>query len=178
MKRIFTLLALALALATASHAGEGHDHDHDAPAAPSGPALPRFSAVSEAFELVGIVNGQHLALYLDRFADNAPVEGASLELEVAGRKLTVAARAPGEYEARLPEPLKPGVTPVTATVEANGETDMLAGDLEIQQQATPVSTASDWPRLAGWAAAALVAAALATFTVRRMKAHRKPGGAA
>ena len=47
--------AIGIALSvTTSWAGEGHDHD-EAPVAAGGPALPRFTAESELFELVGEV---------------------------------------------------------------------------------------------------------------------------
>ena len=90
MRRPHSLAALACAAwmaATApiALAGDGHDHG-DAPAASSGPALPRFAAVSETFELVGVVNGKRLTLYLDRYADGSPVKGAKLELELGGVK--------------------------------------------------------------------------------------------
>ena len=37
----------------------------------AGTALPRFAAVSETFELVGVLDGKQVTLYLDRFADIA-----------------------------------------------------------------------------------------------------------
>ena len=49
------LIALAVCVPMA-RAGEGHDHGSEAPAAAS-QALPRFTAVSEAFELVGVLSG-------------------------------------------------------------------------------------------------------------------------
>lgn len=59
------LLLGALWMATIpAQAGEGHDHG-EAPAAAAGSALPRFSAGSELFELVGVLNGKQLTLYLD-----------------------------------------------------------------------------------------------------------------
>ena len=57
---IFTLLS-QLAIA-----GPGHDHGDTAPQA-SGSALPRFTATSEDLELVGILNGKLVTLYLNRF---------------------------------------------------------------------------------------------------------------
>ncbi|NCV59747.1 MAG: hypothetical protein EBW47_13355, partial [Betaproteobacteria bacterium] len=51
-----TLLALLLTLfIPLAIAGPGHDHGDTAPQA-TGSALPRFTAVSEDLELVGIVN--------------------------------------------------------------------------------------------------------------------------
>ena len=79
------LLAAVILVASPAWAGEGHDHGDAAPAA-VGKALPRFSAVSETFELVGILSGKQITLYLDRFADNSPVRGAQIELEIGGAK--------------------------------------------------------------------------------------------
>ena len=78
-------IALAAPLAWA---GDGHDHG-EAPAATAGPASPRFTATSETFELVGVVNGKQLTLYLDRYADGSPVKDAKLELELGGVKVPV-----------------------------------------------------------------------------------------
>ena len=55
MKSTPILAALMLSAAWPAWAGEGHDHG-DAPAAMAGPALPRFTAVSELFELVGVLD--------------------------------------------------------------------------------------------------------------------------
>ncbi|HMM73584.1 MAG TPA: hypothetical protein PKC22_15425, partial [Rhodocyclaceae bacterium] len=78
-------IATALLLSPLARASEGHDHG-DATPATTGPALPRFIAVSDIFELVGVLNGKHITLYLDRTADNTPVTDAQIELEVAGEK--------------------------------------------------------------------------------------------
>ena len=64
----FSTLGLALLLgllpATAL-AGPGHG---ESPAAATGTALPRFAATSDLFELVGVLDGQKIALYLDHAA--------------------------------------------------------------------------------------------------------------
>lgn len=176
MKRILSTLALLLTLVPPARAEEGHGHD--APAADSGPALPRFSAVSEAFELVGVVNGKQLAIYLDRFDDNSPVPDARLELEVGGKKVPVAVHAPGEYEAALPEELKPGVTPVTVTLEVKGETDLLAANIDIHEVEHAEAGGPGWQRSLAWASGALVAALLALTAARKLKSRRTAGGAA
>lgn len=176
MKSIFLTLALLAALVAPTHADEGHSHD--APAAASGPALPRFSAVSEAFELVGVVNGKQLALYLDRFDDNSPVPDAKLELEVGGKKVPVTVHAPGEYEATLPEELKPGVTPVTVALEVKGETDILAGEVDIHEDEHEEAAGTNWKRYAVWGGGALVALGAATFLARRRVSRRAVGSAA
>lgn len=178
MKPILLNLALLVSLAGPAWAADEHGHDHDAPAAASGPALPRFAAVSEAFELVGVVNGKQLAIYLDRFDDNSPVEGAKLELEVGGKKVDVKPHAAGEYEATLAEELKPGVTPVTVTLEVKGETDILASEIDIHEEEHADEHRAGWTRYAAWGAAALVGVGLAVAAARRFKSRRTVGGAA
>jgi hypothetical protein len=98
---IFTLLS-PLAIA-----GPGHDHGETAPQA-TGSALPRFAAASEDLELVGIVNGKLVTLYLDRFKDNSPVNDAEIEIDMAGSKYKAEKHADGEYEVTLKDTLKPG----------------------------------------------------------------------
>ena len=178
MKNIFFTLALLVSLAGPAWAADEHGHDHDAPATAAGPALPRFSAVSDAFELVGVINGKQLAIYLDRFADNSPVEGAKLEMEVGGKKVEVKPHAPGEYEATLAEELKPGVTPMTVTVQAGNETDILAGDIDIHEEEHADEHGAGWTRYAAWGAAALAAVGLAAAAARRFKGRRAVGGSA
>ncbi|WP_137734510.1 hypothetical protein [Pseudaquabacterium pictum] len=173
------LVSLATAWATAAHAGPGHDHGDAAPA-PSGPALPRFTATSETFELVGVLNGRQLTLYLDRAADNAPVAGAQIALEIAGVQHQAQAQD-DTYGVTLAEPPKPGVLPVTATVTTGAELDLLAGELDLQEDAHADGAAHShaWPAPAGWAAAGLAALAALIAIGRRLAARRqRPTGAA
>src|SRR3990167_3228700 len=128
------LFAAVLLVATPAWAGEGHDHGDAAPAS-VGEALPRFSAVSETFELVGVLSGKQITLSLDRFADNSPVREAQIELEIGGAKLKAVKQAGDAYEVVLAEAPKPGVLPVTATVTAGNDADLLAGELDIHEAA-------------------------------------------
>ena len=66
MKSSHSQAALCLAVvllgnALPAIAGDGHDHGDAAPAA-TGTALPRFAAVSETFELVGVLDGKQVTL--------------------------------------------------------------------------------------------------------------------
>ena len=169
---IILTMAGLFTVATARAAGEGHSHGDEKPNA-SSPGAPRFAATSELFELVGVVNGTQLTLYLDHSADNSPVKGAKLELELGGSKIEVKPRADGEFDASLAQPLKPGVTPVTATVTAGTESDLLAGEIAIPDPAhAEAAPAAGWRRYAGWTAAGLaLLGALAWFT-RRLVGQR------
>ena len=154
-------------------AGEGHDHG-EAPAAAVGSAQPRFTAVSETFELVGVLSGQRLTLYLDRAADNSPVKDARLELELGGAKIDVKPHGEGEFEALLAQPLPPGVTAVTATVVAGQETDLLAGELDIREGAQADASAGGrpWKKYSIWLLAGLLTLALLVVGLRRFRANR------
>ncbi len=180
-KLLLAWLALAaLTLAPASRADDGHNHDAS-PAAASGPALPRFAASSDLFELVGVVDGKRLTIYLDRFADNSPVQNAKVDLEVGGAKVALTEHEPGEFEGALADALKAGVTPVTATVVAGHETDLLAGDLDVHEDAHAApAAASGWTRYGPWALGAAVLAALSAWWMRRDATARRArvGGAA
>ncbi|HRH85786.1 MAG TPA: hypothetical protein PLO41_02965 [Rubrivivax sp.] len=169
-------LIAALTVSPLARAGDGHDHG-DAPAASTGPALPRFAAVSEAFELVGVLNGKQITLYLDRAADNAPVTDAQIELEIAGAKLKAQKHDGHEdaYEVVLAAAPKPGVLPITATVTAGQEVDLLAGELDLHEAAHADEAAHvhSGKEYAGWGAAAAAALVVLTLVGRRVAASRQ-----
>ena len=172
------LAALLGLLAVAAQAHEGHD---DAPAAVQADAAPRFAAVSDQFELVGVIDGRRLTLYLDHAADNRPVHEAQLELEVGGQALVVTRVAEGQYQAELAQPLADGETPVTATVIAGADSDLLAADIDwhAPAAAAPAPAWAGKSRLAAAAGAALLAiAALWAWRRSRRAANPRVGGAA
>ena len=178
MKISNTVMALAVAamllgVAPQVTADAGHDHG-DAPTAAAGPALPRFAAVSELFELVGVVKGNKVTLYLDRFADNSPVRNASLELQFDGNELPVEAHGDGKFEASLPQGLKEGVVSVTATVIAGEESDLLAGDLELRggSGAHPEAVGSSWRTYGGWVGAGALVLGLVGWGALRKGRNR------
>lgn len=138
-KRLALQAACCLLLggaATPLFAHEGHDHDEAAQPA-SRSILPRFAAVADDFELVGVLAGTDLLLYLDDPRSNAPIDGASIELEalVAGAKAPLLQQAErvglGTY--RLPAGPLAGVGrhALTLTVSAGEASDLLLAELEI-----------------------------------------------
>lgn len=153
-------------------AGEGHDHGTVAAPA-TGAALPRFEAVSEAFELVGVINGKQLTLYLDRYADNSPVNDAQIEIEMGTQKFKAEPHGDGEYEVMLQEPLKTGQMAVTATVVAGGVTDLLATELDVHEDANATRVGLTWKSMVLWAVAGLFALlALGALLRKRAQARR------
>ncbi|MBL8478044.1 MAG: hypothetical protein JNK59_01945, partial [Sterolibacteriaceae bacterium] len=92
---MFVLFSVLLALSSAQ-AHEGHVHADEAQAAPATVA-PRFAARTDAFELVGVLAGGELWLYVDRADNNAPVDQAEIELESGAFKARAERSAPAVY---------------------------------------------------------------------------------
>ena len=86
------------------------------------------------------------------------------------------------FEVVLKEAPKPGVLPITATVTAGAEVDLLAGELDLHEAAHTDEPAHEhsWKEFAGWAAGGLAALAALVFGGRRLLAVRqvRAGGAA
>ncbi len=174
LHRSLAAFTLCAACWFAPHAFAAGDHGAEASSSTSS-ALPRFSAVSEVFELVGVLNGKQITLYLDRAGDNSPVRDAVIELEVAGVKYKAAKQGDDEYEVVLKDVPKPGALAITAAVTAGAEADLLAGELDLHDDAaaTAAAPAHGWQEYAMWAAVALVVLVLSIWGIRRMLAGRR-----
>ena len=184
MKSTAVLAAALLAATIPAFAGDGHDHG-EAPISAGSPAAPRFSSASDIFELVGVVEGKRLALYLSRYGDSSPVKDARLEIELGGVKIPVEAHGEGQFEAMLAAAPKAGVIPVAATIYAGDETDLLAGDFDIHDEGVAAGAANvrGWRDYATWGIGAALALLLAAFGLRRFVSLRNTqtarlGGAA
>lgn len=175
----FGLALLAVLFCMPALADEGHSHDA-APTAPSGPALPRFSASSERFEVVGVIDGKQLTLYLDHHDSNAPVEGATVEVDLGGAKLALEEHEPGEFEGALAQPLAPGETPVRVSIKTQAQSDTLSTDVDLHAEEAHAEAPASHPgrRLIAWGAGALALGLLLAWALRRSMARRVAGGAA
>ncbi len=133
-------VAAAALLATArAPAHEGHDHGPPPPTAAS-PTSPRVVATSEKYQLVGIVEGEVLVVYLDRTEDNAPVTGATIEVSLNGEAFKAELQEKtGTYEVTAPLLRKPGSHEVLVTLSEGGVDDLLVGTLTIPQPAAASS---------------------------------------
>lgn len=165
--RLTMACLLAGLIATSSAlAHEGESHEPPPPAARA--TQPRFVASSESFELVGVVEGAQLTLYLDRADTNAPVDAAQIELDVGGEKLNAAPKGEGRYAVPLPKAALAAAraVPIIATVTAGDESDLLNAELPAPPHEHPPTRA---PRAWLWSLAALLAAllALTVFIKRR-----------
>ena len=130
---MFRAALCAAALASFSGGGsllahEGHDHDAPPPAAIANLA-PRAEAVSELYELVAIARAGELVIYLDRFATNESVDGASIEVETPAGPEPARAMANEPYRLSAPWSNKPGSYDLIFTVTKDGIADVLPATL-------------------------------------------------
>lgn len=161
------VLALCLGLASPSQADDGHGHG-EAPSGAGQAASPRVEAHSDLFELVGVVDKGQMTVYLDRFGTNEPVAGAKIEFESGAVKGVAQAQPDGTYLAKLETPLKHGDHPFSFTVTAGSDTDLLAGDLRIEDEHPHEEAAArPWARWAAFAAGAAAIAAALLFAFKR-----------
>ena len=152
-------------------AGDGHDHG-DAPAAATGTAAPRLTSHSDLFELVGMVEGNEMKIYLDRFTTNEPVTDAKIEVEIGNIKGIAAAQADGSYIFKNDVFTKPGDLSVSFTIIAGKDADLLAGDLKIDgpiDDHAHDENAKPWLRWAAYAGGALLLAAIVFVAMRRRR---------
>jgi RND family efflux transporter MFP subunit len=111
-------------------AHDGHDHGAPAPA-PISSLAPRAEAASEAHELVAIARDGVLAIYLDRFSTNEPVDGAMIEIETPAGPQKAEAK-PGEpYRLDALWSSKPGSYDLIFTIAHDRNVDVLPARLVI-----------------------------------------------
>lgn len=132
------LVAVVVTIASAigtTQAHEGHDHQDEAPAAVATAVPAGAESASDQFELVALPRGGGLDIYLDAYATNAPVEGASIEIEPpeGARKAQAAAGQPYRLEGEFLK--KPGHYDLIATVQAAGTTDVLPLSIGVPEPA-------------------------------------------
>jgi cobalt-zinc-cadmium efflux system membrane fusion protein len=138
-------------------AHEGHDHGEQPPVATG--ALPRGETDSKAFEIVAVVSGENLEIYLDRFATNEPVTGAAIEVESPTGSAKATESAGGIYRVPAPWFAKRERTDLIFTVTSENTTDILpltipAAPAASAQGAAPPDAAANGP--ISWTAILLV----------------------
>lgn len=158
---------------TAVYAHEGHDHAEDAPPPPlPGNTDPRVSASTELYELVAVHSKDKLTIYVDQYADNAPVNDARVEVETGTWKGLAARTGDGVYALATPASLARGTHTLTFTITQGNTGDLLDATLV----AMPDSAVANHDHgVAGWKVALGVTllVSLALFALRRIQLARR-----
>ncbi len=155
------LAALSLVFGSAL-AHEGHD---DAPAAraPVPGLTPRVAAASADIALLGELRKDTLLIYLDRFATNEPLSGATIEVEEGENRGTAAPAGEGLYQVGAPWLARPGKHALVFTVHAKDIDDLLNGTLEVPEAHAAEEKAPLSGFITGWKVYAAAAAVLVVF---------------
>jgi cobalt-zinc-cadmium efflux system membrane fusion protein len=130
IRRILTVALLSGSLHFQAAAHEGHDHGAASPR-PAVAAAPRAEASSELFELVAIARGGELTIYVDRFATNEPILGASITLETPQGSVDAKESTEGAYRVATPWVASPGRYDLIVTITYKDESDILPITLEV-----------------------------------------------
>ena len=173
-------MSLCFAL-TAWAGGDGSDgHTHAAPVpvvlAPVATASPRLSTETDLFELVGVLEGKVLTLYLDQFGTNVPVPQARIEVESGAWKAVATEVSPAVYAVPVELLTQPGKHPLTITVQAGDSADLMNATLEVGPASAAGVGAQRTHFWRGWlvwsGAIALALAAVALLANRRRRQSR------
>jgi RND family efflux transporter MFP subunit len=120
-----------LTVLSPSLAHEGHDHGARS-AAEVTTSNPRVTAQSDAYELVCILRGGRLAVYLDRFASNEPVTDAKLTVTVGGDEEVQAEKAADDtYTVASSKFAGEGPLELIFAISAPSGDDLLIGTLQL-----------------------------------------------
>ena len=138
--------ALALVFVLALHPVQAHPGHDDAPAPASGTAAPRTEAHSDLFELVATVRGGTAVLYLDRFATNVPVTGASIEVGEGDTTTKALPQPDGTYRLEAPWLARSGRHELVFTVTAGDQADLLNASLDLPADDHPTAATPNGPR--------------------------------
>ncbi|MEP9350772.1 HlyD family efflux transporter periplasmic adaptor subunit [Xanthobacter sp. KR7-225] len=145
-KAVFGLCWLLAGAALSGPAVAHEGHDHGAPPPPPVTTLaPRAEAASADFELVAVLREGTLTIHLDRFADNAPVDGATIEVDTPQGSRTAKPAGPGTYALPVPFAATPGAHDLAFTVAAGDAVDVLAATLTVPAAAAPSSVPQTAP---------------------------------
>lgn len=136
-----------------AHGGEDHggeDHSEAPPAAVVTSGLPKIEARSDQLELLGIYEGGVLTLYIDDYATNAPITGATVEATTDTQTEKAKEATPGVYNVQLPLLEKSAVHLLVFTIEGGQVGDLLEGKLDTRKPAAAATPSRSWDSWREW----------------------------
>jgi RND family efflux transporter MFP subunit len=184
--RVAALCCLAgifLSLST-PFAHEGHEDDDATRSALASSTYPRVTAHSELYELVGVVRGERLSIYLDQFATNEPVDDAKVNVAIADAEAVDAALAEkGVYTTSFPRWARGRSVEIVFSVTAAGGDDLLVGALTLPSDTGSSDAASSigapsssWISSIPWPMRHPIVLILITFALGVVFGHFQRGG--
>src|SRR6266542_2225680 len=121
---------------SAPFAHEGHEDDDATRSALASSTYPRVTAHSELYELVGIMRGERLSIYVDHFATNEPVADAKAKVAIGDAEPVDAEPAEqGVYTTSFPRSARSGSVEIVFSVTAANGNDLLVGPLTLPSDA-------------------------------------------
>lgn len=175
MKPVAVIASWLLTGASAAFGHGGEDHGAPPPAV-GRTVLPRAVASSDEFEMVAVLDGKKLVIYLDRFASNEPVTGAKVEVEGDGLKGIAAESSPGVYDLDAAALIGLGAAakhPLTIAIESGDSADLLSATLDTSAPPSELAHTHAWGERAVWFGAALLGLAGGLlWVIRRKKQSR------
>jgi cobalt-zinc-cadmium efflux system membrane fusion protein len=169
---------------SAPSAHEGHEDDDATRSALASSTYPRVTARSELYELVGIVRGERLSIYLDHVATNEPVADAKVKVAIADAEPVDAAPAEkGVYTTSFPRSARSGSVEIVFSVTAASGDDLLVGALTLPSDtgsSDPASSvealSSNWISSIPWPIRHPIALILITFALGVLFGHFQRSG--
>ena len=101
---------------------------------------PRAAAVSEDFEVVAVLKGAALLVFVDRFTDNSPVTKAKLTVTVDKSELEAELAADGVFKVQSNIFAQPGKHDLVFAIEEGPKSDLLITSLDIPSSVSALST--------------------------------------
>jgi membrane fusion protein, heavy metal efflux system len=165
---------------SAPFAHEGHEDDDATRSALASSTYPRVTAHSELYELVGIMRGERLSIYVDHFATNEPVADAKVKVAMGDAEPVDAEPAEkGVYTTSFPRSARSGSVEIVFSVSAASGDDLLVGALTLPSDtgsgdAAASSTgapASSWISSIPWPIRHPIVLVLITFSLGVLFGH-------
>jgi membrane fusion protein, heavy metal efflux system len=166
-----------------AHEG-GHEDDDATRSALSSSIYPRVTAHSDLYELVAIVRGERLSIYLDHFATNEPVADAKVKVAVADAEPVDAAPVEkGVYTTSFPRSGRTGSVEIVFSVTAASGDDLLVGALTLPSDtgssdaaSSTEAPASTWISSIPWPIRHPIALIVMTFGLGILFGHFQRSG--
>jgi membrane fusion protein, heavy metal efflux system len=133
-RSFMALIAAAILLSTTSNSYAHGDEDHGAVAVSSTPigAKPRIESRTAGLELVAAVDGDNMTIWIDGWADNAPITNADVNVTIDGNSQP-AKSASGIYTVSDAKLETAGAHQVAFLITRAGTVESLSAELNVPE---------------------------------------------